>query len=316
MARPLRLEYAGAMYHVMGRGHERSSIFRDDEDRGKFLRLLGSISRDEGWQIHGYCLMGNHYHLLVETPQPGLSHGMRSLNGRYTQWFNWRHNRRGHLFEGRFRSVLVQKERHLLELSRYVVLNPVRAGMVERVGDWSWSSYLATWGRKNAPEWLEVDWTLSQFGRGRSRAREEYRRFVAKGMDSGEQEAELAKGPYLGDRGFRKRIQEMLEGTKTSDEIPLRYRRAVEVDSAKIRKAVAKEWGVQEAELSRMRGGEDKKAAIYLTRKLTRMSGAEIGKAFGVKPSRVSNAVAEIEQGRNPSLARRVERLRKRLGKG
>ena len=121
---------------MMGRGHERSSLFRDDGDREKFLGLLGSIGRDEDWRIHAYCLMGNHYHLLVETPEGGLSRGMRSLNGRYAEWFNWKHKRRGHLFEGRFRSVLVQKETHLLELCRYVVLNPVRAGLVKRVGDW------------------------------------------------------------------------------------------------------------------------------------------------------------------------------------
>src|SRR6478609_2595971 len=126
MVRPLRLEYPGAVYHVMTRGHERSAIFRSAEDRAKFLELLASITLDEKWDVHGYCLLGNHYHLLIETPEGDLSRGMRSLNGRYAQWFNWRHDRRGHVFEGRFRAVLVQKESHLLELHRYIVLNPVR----------------------------------------------------------------------------------------------------------------------------------------------------------------------------------------------
>jgi putative transposase len=157
MARPLRLQYPGAVYHVMARGHERSAVFRDAEDRAKFLALLASIVPDEKWEVHGYCLLGNHYHLLIETPGGELSRGMRSLNGKYAQWFNWRHDRRGHVFEGRFRAVLVQKESHLLELHRYIVLNPVRARLAERAGDWRWSSYRATAGLARSPGWLETD---------------------------------------------------------------------------------------------------------------------------------------------------------------
>jgi REP element-mobilizing transposase RayT len=311
MARPLRLEFAGAVYHVMARGHERSSLFREEEDREKFLKLLESISQDEGWQVHAYCLMGNHYHLLIETPKAGLSRGMRSLNGRYTQWFNWRHIRRGHLFEGRFRSVLVQKDRHLLELCRYVVLNPVRARLVERAGDWRWSNYRATSGREHAPEWLEGDWTLSQFARSRSLARRAYRRFVAEGKGSGEQ---AERGPYLGDADFRRRVQAMLDGRKIGDDIPLRYRRTMEVEIERIKRVVAREWKVPQEALSRRRGGEEKKAAIYLARKLTRLTGREIGEAFGVKLARVSNVVTEIESRQDPRLARRLERLRRRFG--
>ena len=310
MARPLRLEYAGAVYHVMARGNKRSAIFREDADREKFLKLLGSISGAEGWEIHGYCLMANHYHLLIETPTAGLSRGMRSLNGRYTQWFNWKHHRRGHLLKGRFRSVLVQKERHLLELCRYVVLNPVRAGLAERAADWRWSGYRATAGLEGAPEWLEVDWTLAQFARSRRSAREAYRRFVAGAKDSGEV---VEKGPYLGDAQFRRRVQRLLEGRKIGNDIPLRYRRAAEVDLERIKRAVAKEWRVSKEALSRSRGGEDKKAAIYLARKLTRLTGREIGEAFGVKLARVSNVVTELEGESRRSLWRRVERLRRRL---
>ncbi len=313
MARPLRVEYPGAVYHAMARGHERASLFRDDTDREKFVALLAATARDEAWEVHAYCLMGNHYHLLVETPRGKLSRGMHSLNGRYTQWFNWRHDRRGHVLEGRFKAVLVQKEKHLLELVRYVVLNPVRAGLAQRVGDWRWSSYLATSGRRAAPEWLEVDWTLSQFARGRSLARKGYRRFVAEGKGSGEDIEKLLRAPYLGDREFRKRIQAMIEGKAIEDEIPLRYRKAAEVDLEAVRKAVAKEWRVEPEALSRSRGGAEKKAAIYLARKLTRLTGREIGEAFGVKPARVSNVVTEMEAERSAPLALRVEHLRKRL---
>src|SRR5437773_8907894 len=181
MARPLRLEYPGAVDHVMARGLERSSIFRNDRDRRKFLDLLGKIRAEEGWVVHGYCLMGNHYHLFLETPRGALSEGMRRLNGRYAQWFNFRHGRVGHLLEGRFKAVLLEKGSHAMELCRYVVLNPVRAGMVAHVGDWPWSSYRATAGMEPCPEWLETEWTISQFGRTVKQARAEYARFVAQG---------------------------------------------------------------------------------------------------------------------------------------
>lgn len=277
----MRLEYPGAVYHVMSRGHERAAMFRDEKDRGRFLALLGAISRDEGWEMHGYCLLGNHYHLLVETPRGGLSRGMASLNGRYARWFNRRHGRRGHFLEGRFRSVLVQKESHLLELVRYIVLNPVRAKLVKRAQEWKWSSYRATAGLGEPPDWLAVDWTLSQFGRSRSAARRAFRRFVAAGKDAGEHIEELAKSPYVGDREFRERISEMLEGKEIPDEIPLRYRRLAEIGIEQIQKAVAQEWGVRQESLARRRGGEDKKAAVYLARKLTRLGGREVGAAFG-----------------------------------
>ncbi len=313
MARPLRVEYPGAVYHVMARAHERASLFRDDTDREKFLALLAAAARQEAWEVHAYCLMGNHYHLLVEIPRGELSHGMHSLNARYSQWFNWRHGRRGHVLEGRFKSVLVQKEGHLLELVRYVVLNPVRAGLAARVGDWRWSSYLATAGRQAAPEWLAVDWTLSQFARSRSQAREAYRRFVAEGKGSGKDIEKLLARPYLGDGEFSKRVEAMLEGKGIEDGIPLRYRSAADVDLETVRKAVAKEWHVEPEALSRSRGGAEKKAAIYLARRLTRLKGREIGEAFGVKPARVSNVVTEMEAGRSAALARRVERLLRRL---
>ena len=316
MARPLRLEYPGAVYHVIARGHGRSSIFRDDRDRGRFLALLGRVAQDEEWEVQAYCLMSNHYHLLIETPRGSLSRGMKAVNGRYAQWLNGRYNRHGQLFEGRFRSVLVQKEKHLLELIRHVVLNPVRAGAAERAGDWRWSSYRATAGLERVPGWLQVDWVLSQFARSRRAARIAYRRFVAEGKGSGKAIELLERGPYLGDREFRARVQKLLQRKGPADEIPQRYRRAIGVNLGKIRRIVAKEWKVEVEALSRMRGGDEKRAAIYLARRLTRLSGREIGAAFGVKPARVSNVVTEIERGVRPALARRLERLRRRLGRG
>ncbi len=154
MARPLRIEYPGALYHITSRGNARADIFDDNPDREKFLSILGVVVRKYRWICHGYCLMDNHYHLLVETPESNLCRGMRQINGLYTQGFNRRHGRVGHLFQGRYKSILVEKDSYLLQLSRYIVLNPVKAGMVKAPEDWEWSSYQSTAGLSTAPDFL------------------------------------------------------------------------------------------------------------------------------------------------------------------
>lgn len=144
MARPLRPNIAGATYHVMSRGNERQPIYRDDEDRERFLTLLGRVADRHRWECLAYCLMENHYHLVLRTPLPNLSRGMRMLNGQYATTFNERHDRVGHLFQGRFRGVLIRDPLHLLTVVKYVLRNPVIAGRCERASDWRWSSFAAT----------------------------------------------------------------------------------------------------------------------------------------------------------------------------
>lgn len=207
MARPLRLEFTGAVYHVTSRGNARQDIVQDDRDRSQFLSLLAHVVDRYGWLCHGYCLMDNHYHLLVETPQPNLSLGMRQLNGRYTQAYNRRHERVGHLFQGRFTAILVEKEAYLLELCRYVVLNPVRANMVPHPRLWAWSSYRATVGDTKAPAWLTTDWVLSQFAKRVGPAQERYRTFVAEGRGGPRPWEELTGQIYLGSEEFVARHQ-------------------------------------------------------------------------------------------------------------
>ena len=140
MSRPLRLEFAQALYHVTSRGDRREPIYVDDLDRTEWLEVLSQVCARFNWRCHAWCLMGNHFHVLIETPEPNLSAGMRQLNGVYTQRFNHRHGKVGHVFQGRFKAILVERESYLLEVSRYVVLNPVRAGIVRDVADWPWSS--------------------------------------------------------------------------------------------------------------------------------------------------------------------------------
>lgn len=183
MARPLRLEFAGAVYHVTSRGDRREDIYLDDEDRREWLAVLGLVCERFNWVVHAYCQMTNHYHLLIETVDGNLSAGMRQLNGLYTQRLNRRHGIVGHLFQGRYKAILVQKESHLLELSRYVVLNPVRAKMMEHPEEWPWSSYPACLHDQFTPPWLDTDWLLGQFGTQRNQARLAYQSFVMAGKD-------------------------------------------------------------------------------------------------------------------------------------
>ena len=160
MARPLRLEFAGAVYHVTSRGDRREDIFLDDEDRQMWMDVLGLVCERFNWVVHAYCQMSNHYHLLLETADGNLSAGMRHLNGLYTQRFNRRHGMVGHLFQGRYKAILIQKEAHLLELTRYLVLNPVRAKMLATPDQWAWSSYAFCLQDQFSPKWLDTDGLL------------------------------------------------------------------------------------------------------------------------------------------------------------
>jgi len=206
MARPLRIEFAGAVYHVTARGDRRGAIYEDDEDREGFLDVLAEVVERYSWICHAYCLMTNHYHLVLETPQGNLSRGMRQLNGVYTQASNRRHHRVGHLFQGRFKGILVDKDAYLLELGRYLVLNPVRAEMVEAPEQWRWSSYRAMIGKDPVPKWLWVDAILGQFGDSVADARRAFARFVHDRADRSIWEG-LRQQIYLGDKTFVEKMQ-------------------------------------------------------------------------------------------------------------
>jgi len=220
MARPLRIEYSRAVYHITTRGNAYQDVFLTDADRERFLEILEQTVDRFNWLCHAYCLMTNHYHLLIETVDPTLSRGMRQLNGVYTQAFNRRHERVGHVFQGRYKAILVEKEAYLLELSRYIVLNPVRAKMVKKPEEWEWSSYRATAGLSEAPSFLTTDWILSRFAYERRKAQRLYRRFVAK--ETGRSPWDDLKGQiYLGSEKFIKNTPK--PGAKLT-EIPRKQR--------------------------------------------------------------------------------------------
>jgi putative transposase len=200
MARPLRLCLPGGIYHVMSRGNAGGRLYRDDHDREQFLADLAHAVDRYGWLCHTYCMMTTHYHLVLETPQPNLPLGMRHVNGHYASRYNQRHGRRGHVFEARYRSILVEDARYLLAVCRYVVLNPVRAGICDRPEDWRWSSYRATAGLERTPRLLTTETLLGELGDTYPAAQAAYREFTAAGI--GEALAERVRGERLGSDGF------------------------------------------------------------------------------------------------------------------
>jgi REP element-mobilizing transposase RayT len=280
MARPLRIEFAGALYHITSRGDGQEDIYQGDDDRRRFLGVLGEVCERFGWIVHAYCLMGNHYHLLVETPGGNLSKGMRQLNGVYTQAFNRAHGRVGHVFQGRYKAILVQKETYLLELARYIVLNPVRARMVRTARDWPWSSYRATAGLGPGDPWLRTDWILAAFARQKGPAMVGYRAFVSEGTNQPSPWEQLKNQVFLGSEQFVTELQTQLDAGKDLSEIPARQRRAP-----------PKPLPVYVAR-------KDRDAAIAEAYASGGYSMKEIGDHFGLHYSYVSRIVRRVETAR------------------
>ena len=227
MARPLRLELSGGVYHVTSRGDGCEDIYLFDADREAWLDVFAAVCKRFNWVCHAWCQMTNHYHILVETPEANLAQGMRQLNGVYTQRFNRAHARVGHVFQGRYKAILVERDSYLLELARYVVLNPLRAKMVRRLEAWPWSSYPATCGQAASPPWLQTDWILGQFGRRRSSAIAKYVTFVHEGARLPSVWTQLQGQIYLGSEAFVKKMQSLIESQAPLDEIPRAQRRAL-----------------------------------------------------------------------------------------
>lgn len=281
MSRPLRIEYAGAIYHVTSRGNRREDIFLDDGDRNTWLDVLSQVCARFNWRCHAWCMMDNHYHLIVETLEGNLSRGMRQLNGVYTQKVNRKHGRVGHVFQGRYKAILVEKNSYLMELSRYVVLNPVRANKVNDASDWPWSSYSAMIGVQPSPVWLETDWLLSQYGRSRPLAINAYKDFVRSGIGLPAIWENLTQQIYLGSDSFVEAMQAKLNPTLTGvdiQEVPRMQRRPP---------ARSLEW--YEAQFEQRASGM---VAAYRSGDYTMK---EIADWFGVHYSTVSRALKKAE---------------------
>nr|VFJ63687.1 MAG: REP element-mobilizing transposase RayT [Candidatus Kentron sp. DK] len=225
MTRPVRIQFENALYHITSRGDRQEAVYEDDTDRLAFLKILGDVIGTYNWICHAYCLMSNHYHLVIQTPDANLSKGMRQLNGVYTQVSNRRHGRAGHLFQGRYKAILVDGDSYFLALNRYVVLNPVRAGMVAQPNDWPWSSYPAMIGDINSPKWLCTDSLLAQFSTEREEAVHRYARFVGAGIGEKSIWEGLNRQIYLGNEEFIKRVQSSHAGLSKTVGVPKTQKR-------------------------------------------------------------------------------------------
>ena len=232
MSRPLRIEFPNAGYHVTSRGDRREAIFEDDVDRQHFLAVLAAATQRFDVAVFAYCLMDNHYHLVIQTRLANLSQLMRQINGVYTQQYNRRHDKVGHLFQGRFKAILVDQDAYLLEVIRYVDLNPVRARLVRDPANWRWSSYAAHIGNVVSAEWLDsVTVHSNMLGRDarttadRRKAMSLYAAFVAAGKGIKLWDSALTQQMYLGDKQFIERMQAAIDPARArSKDIPKRHR--------------------------------------------------------------------------------------------
>ncbi len=310
MARPLRIEYPGAYYHITSRGNERKNIFRSNKDRDKFLSYLKSAYLKYGAVIHSFCLMNNHYHLLLETQKGNLSQIMLHINGAYTNYFNIRHKRRGHLFQGRYKAILIDADSYAGELSRYIHLNPVRASMVDMPDKFNWSSYRYYLGKKRRPEWLSIDFILCYFDNGNVQARKRYQEFVNARInikfDSPLEET--VASTILGSDNFIELIKDKyLDRKKRDRSLPALKELIKSPDIAETYKEVSV--------LCNNNSSLSKKITVYLFHKYSDKRLKEIGSYFGIGDSAVSEASKQfnIILKKNKKLRRKIELMREQL---
>jgi putative transposase len=265
MARALRIEFENALHHVTSRGNERRAIFRNDRDRTTFLRLLGEATTRFGWSVTAYVLMTNHFHLVIQTPQPNLSRGMQWLNGKYAGGFNRVHKRSGHLFQGRFHAFLVEKEAYLAEVMRYVVLNPVRAKMVERPEDYRWSSYRATAGLEAAADWFDLSAALQMFGTDTAAGQAEYRSFVTAKLDCEERLwDQVTNAIFLGSPSWTRSMRKLVERKPRSTDHPKVQRAVGRPAMHEVISAVAKVAQLPREVVRSIRGGPLRNLVAWL----------------------------------------------------
>jgi REP element-mobilizing transposase RayT len=265
MARALRTDFPGAVHHVTSRGNERRPIFVDDCDREMFLQFLGQAVARFRWSVTAYVLMTNHFHLLIQTPEPNLSRGMHWLNTAYVVWFNRRYERSGHLYGGRFKAFLIEKESYFATALRYVVLNPVRARMVARPEEYRWSSYRATAGLETAPDWLDTFIALAPFAPDPTLARVFYRDFVEQKVASKERLWDkVVNGIYLGTEAWRRKMRKAVEAKPRSTDHPKAHRAVGRPKMNRVIAAVAKSTGEATESIRIMRGSALRRLAAWI----------------------------------------------------
>ena len=308
MARPLRIAFPGAFYHITARGNERKAVFKSKRDRERFLEYLETATDRYRAVIHAYCLMDNHYHLLLETPAGNLSQIMHHVNGAYTTYFNVKRARSGHLFQGRYKAIVVEKDEYAKELSRYIHLNPVRAKMVQTPEEYAWTSYNFYIGKDKAPPWLQRQFILDYFGRSIKVAQKGYEKFVSQIVDKDYESPlkDVLGSALLGSQAFIDYIKnEFVSKQKSDRNVPALKQLASQASIPDICQAVESVLG----ETPR----RSRKVQIYLCRKHSTASLAVIGDRFGIGDSAVAQSYSrflnEIKTDRR--LRRKVDRIEK-----
>lgn len=310
----MRIQYEGAFYHITSRGNQRERIFWDDKDREEFKRILKRTKERYGYHLHAYVLMDNHYHLLIETPHANIKQVMQNINTSYTVSVNKRHKRVGHLFQGRYKAFIADKESYLLEINRYIHLNPVRASIVQRPENYKWSSYRAYIGAGDGI--TDTEDTLYAFAKKRTKAIEKYKEFVKAGI-GGTSPLKKAVGSILGDETFRDKVIRYIKGRPDRTEIPEIKKIEMKQEIEEIIKVVANHYGLKEDELLKRKKATEgqRKKAIYLCRVLSGRTNSEIGRAFGITLQAVTNAARGVEKkmAEDMKLNREMASIRKAI---
>ena len=319
MARSLRVEYAGAFYHVLNRGNAAGLIFKSSRDREKFLEYLGKTVERFFIRIHAYCLMPNHYHLLIETPEPNLSRAIQWINVSYATYFNRKRDRHGHLFQGRFKAILIEADEYLKQLSRYIHLNPVRAKLVDKPAEYVWSSYPSFTGLKKPPDWLESGWLLSQFGAKKKRAEKNYKRFV-EGVDLekiANPSDDVVGGLLLGSPEFVRWVKKVyLRPRDDAKEIPQLRQLKQDVSPEKVVAAVCEVFQCDSGQILKKgrKRNHARDVAIYLARDMTGLTTVRLGEFFGGVSGAAITRRYNIVQSRKANtrkISRRLDKIRR-----
>jgi REP element-mobilizing transposase RayT len=310
MARPLRIQYPGAVYHVTSRGNERKAIFKSRRDRERFIEYLQSATERYGAAIYCYCLMDNHYHLLMETPEGNLSQIMQHINGSYTTYFNVKRKRAGHLFQGRYNAILVEADSYALELSRYIHLNPVRAGTATHPEEHSWSSYVHYIDGRNQPNWLQTSPILDYLGPNKADTQRRYQEFVQDKLgDSYPSPLKMATGgAILGREAFVEKVQrEHLDKTTKDRNLPAL--RALTRNRPMDQIIGLVEEHIEDKEMAR-------KISIHLCHCFSGEKLRHIGEFFGLSESGVTHASRRMadEAEKSKNLGQRLREIKEKLG--
>ncbi len=316
MGRPLRIEFENAVYHITSRGNERKKIYRDDGDKERFLGLLEDYKNRYNFLIHCFVLMDNHYHLVIETLRPNLIKIMHGLNSGYTGYFNKKYKRSGHLFQGRYKAIIVDKENYLLELSRYVHLNPLRAKIINKPQDYKWSSYGGYIRKKEVNNLNNYNWLLSIFGNEEKKSRRQYKEFVEEGIAKKlENPVKRAVGNMiLGSKEFIDSILVKIDRDEIGQEIANRNEILKTINPQEVIKEVSNKYKIKPIEITNTgtRNNEARNVAIYITRNVCELSNKETAKIFGgIKESAVSKVVKRLENNikTNKALKQITEQL-------